>query len=83
MVGVTKTPMLDQFNPLDLKLAILVLSVLARREDFSGARTALSACSSFAGVFARTKLSVLRWLREIPRGLGLRQSPGALGTPTA
>jgi hypothetical protein len=34
-----------------------------RREDFSGARTALSACSCRIGAFARTKLSALLWLR--------------------
>ena len=40
------------------------LGIIVRREDFSGARTALSACSRRIGAYARTKLSALLWLRR-------------------
>ena len=37
--------------------------IIVRCECFSGARTALSACSCRIDTFARTKLSALLWLR--------------------
>ena len=43
--------------------ALQSLKIIVRREDFSGARTALSACSRRTGANARTKLSALLWLR--------------------
>jgi hypothetical protein len=43
--------------------ALQSLGIIVRREDFSGARTALSACFRRIGAFARTKLSALLWLR--------------------
>jgi RNA polymerase sigma factor (sigma-70 family) len=48
------------------------LGIIVRREDFSGARTALSACFRRIGAFARTKLSALLWLR-LRRAVSLRQ----------
>ena len=45
-------------------LALQSLGMTVRREDFSGARTALSACFRRIGAFARTKLSALLWLRR-------------------
>jgi len=47
--------------------ALQCLGIIVRREDFSGARTALSACFRRIGAFARTKLSALLWLRHEPR----------------
>jgi hypothetical protein len=46
-----------------------------RREDFSGARTALSVCFRRIGAFARTKLSALLWLR-LRRAVPLRGKIG-------
>jgi hypothetical protein len=47
--------------------ALQSLGIIVRREDYSGARTALSACFCGIGAFARTKLSALLWLRLEPR----------------
>ena len=43
--------------------ALQSLGIIVRRGDFSGARTALSACFRLIGAFVRTKLSALLWLR--------------------
>jgi len=43
--------------------APLSLNIVASREDFSGARTALSACFFPNATFVRTRLSALLWLR--------------------
>jgi len=43
--------------------ALQSMGIIVRREDSSGARTALSACFRRIGAFARTKLSALLWLR--------------------
>ena len=47
--------------------ALQSLGIIVRREDFLGARTALSASFCRTGGFARTKLSALLWLRLEPR----------------
>jgi hypothetical protein len=41
--------------------ALQSLGMIVRREDLSGARTALSACFRRIGAFARTRLSALLW----------------------
>jgi hypothetical protein len=52
-------------------LALQSPGIIVRREDFSRARTALSACFRRIGAFARTKLSALLWLR-LRRAMSLR-----------
>jgi hypothetical protein len=53
--------------------ALQSLGTIVRRDDFLGARTALSARFRRIGAFARAKLSALLWLR-LRRAASLRHN---------